>query len=218
MPPKKRGGPVRPVIKGYGNPAGPGGQPVPSSTPASLKAALEATPESASEEPLEDALTAEDAPAESPAGAAAIEQKISPIHQQPAYAAEPPPEGDSPAVTVFATPVPEIPVPEIPTNDLVEGITADATVTSPSPSIEEHAAADIMDDNTGNAPLAPLDEVVSTSASLIGSVAGGIGLASIIGGGLVVIGLGAAVGAWYSVALANNYLTRRWGTGNKGAA
>jgi len=205
-------------MKGYGNPAGPGGQPVPSSTPASLKAALEATPEAASEVPLEDALTAENAPAESPAGAAAIEEEISPIHQQPAYAAEPPPEGDSPAVTVFATPIPEIPVPEIPTNDLVEGITADTTVTSPSPSIEEHAAADIMDDNTGNAPLAPLDEVVSTSASLIGSVAGGIGLASIIGGGLVVIGLGAAVGAWYSVALANNYLTRRWETGNKGAA
>jgi hypothetical protein len=70
----------------------------------------------------------------------------------------------------------------------------------------------------GETALAPLDDAVSASASLIGSVAGGIGLASIVGGGMVVIGLGAAVGAWYSVALANNYLKRRWETGRSGAA
>jgi hypothetical protein len=70
----------------------------------------------------------------------------------------------------------------------------------------------------GETALAPLDDAVSASASLIGSVAGGIGLASIVGGGMVVIGLGAAVGAWYSVALANNYLKRRWEMGRSGAA
>lgn len=50
---------------------------------------------------------------------------------------------------------------------------------------------------------------VSASASLIGSVAGGLGLAALLGGGLVVVGVGAALGAWHSVALANNYLSRR---------
>jgi hypothetical protein len=50
---------------------------------------------------------------------------------------------------------------------------------------------------------------VSASASLIGSVAGGLGLAALLGGGLVVVGLGAALGAWHSVALANSYLSRR---------
>lgn len=50
---------------------------------------------------------------------------------------------------------------------------------------------------------------VSASASLIGSVAGGLGLSALLGGGLVVVGLGAALGAWHSVALANNYLSRR---------
>jgi hypothetical protein len=56
---------------------------------------------------------------------------------------------------------------------------------------------------------AGLDDAVSASASLLGSVAGGFGLAAVAGGGLVIIGLGAALGAWYSVALANSYLGRR---------
>lgn len=56
---------------------------------------------------------------------------------------------------------------------------------------------------------AGIDDAVSASASLLGSVAGGFGLAAVAGGGLVMIGLGAALGAWYSVALANSYLGRR---------
>jgi hypothetical protein len=176
MPPKKRGGPVRPVVKEYGKPAETGERPAFAPTPASLEAAPEAMPEAI--------LEAGGVPAELAAGTASIEEEISPFQQSDSEAEVPP----------AAAPIP------------------------PPPAVEEHALAEVMDGNAGNAPLAPLDEVVSTSASLIGSVAGGIGLASIIGGGLVVIGLGAAVGAWYSVALANNYLSRRWGTGNKGAA
>jgi hypothetical protein len=180
MPPKKRRGPVRPVVREYGKPAETGERPAFAPTPASL----ETPPETAPKAILEAAPEVGEVSAESPAGAASIEDEISPFQRS--------------AFEVKTLP--------------------DAAAAPPPPTIKEHSAAEVMDGNAGNAPRAPLDEVVSSSASLIGSVAGGIGLASIIGGGLVVIGLGAAVGAWYSVALANNYLTRRWGTGNKGAA
>jgi len=127
-------------------------------------------------------------PAESPAGTASVEEESGAFHQL-ASEIETPADIDSPTLPAIAP-----------------------------PAIVPPAVVENADSGTVNAALSPMDEAVSASASLIGSVAGGIGLASIIGGGLVVVGLGAAIGAWYSVALANNYLTRRWGAGRSGAA
>ena len=71
------------------------------------------------------------------------------------------------------------------------------------------AALEVALPATIEAAPAVVEGAVSASASLIGSVAGGLGLSALLGGGLVVIGLGAALGAWHSVALANSYLSRR---------
>jgi hypothetical protein len=71
------------------------------------------------------------------------------------------------------------------------------------------AALEVAVPSTIEAAPAVVEGAISASASLIGSVAGGLGLSALLGGGLVVIGLGAALGAWHSVALANSYLSRR---------
>jgi hypothetical protein len=71
------------------------------------------------------------------------------------------------------------------------------------------AALEVALPATIEAAPAVVEGAVSASASLIGSVAGGLGLAALLGGGFVVIALGAALGAWHSVALANSYLSRR---------
>ena len=46
----------------------------------------------------------------------------------------------------------------------------------------------------------------------------GLGLAAFVGGGFLMMGLGAAVGAYYSVALAEQYVRRVGGLGRPGAA
>ena len=136
------------------------------------------------------------APAELAGGDAPFKEESDAI-QQPAYEAAASTDADLPVALALESHE-EIAEPEAPT--------------------ETPPVAECMDASAGDTALTPLDDAVSASASLIGSVAGGIGLATIVGGGMVVIGLGAAVGAWYSVALANNYLKRRWETGRSGAA
>jgi hypothetical protein len=135
----------------------------------------------------------ENAPAEPPTGDASSFEEESIALQQPALEAATPTDADT-SVAPALEPREEIAEPEV------------------------HPLAECPEAGAGDTAPTPLDDAVSASASLIGSVAGGIGLASIVGGGMVVIGLGAAVGAWYSVALANNYLKRRWETGRSGAA
>ena len=138
----------------------------------------------------------ENAPVEPPAGDASFEEESVAI-QQSAVETATPTDADTPVAPALE-PHEKIAEPEVAPEALL--------------------VAEYPDAGAGETALAPLDDAVSASASLIGSVAGGLGLASIVGGGMVVIGLGAAVGAWYSVALANNYLKRRWETGRSGAA
>jgi hypothetical protein len=138
----------------------------------------------------------ENAPAEPPAGDASFEEESVAL-QQPALEAAAPIDADTPIA------------PALERHEEIAGSEA---------ALEAPPVAECPETGVGETALAPLDDAVSASASLIGSVAGGIGLASIVGGGMVVIGLGAAVGAWYSVALANNYLKRRWEMGRSGAA
>jgi hypothetical protein len=142
----------------------------------------------------------ENAPAEPAAGDASFEEESVAI-QQPAFEAATPNDADSPVAPALE-----------PHEEVAEPEAAPVVLSETLPMAER------ADASPGDTTLTPLDDAVSSSASLIGSVAGGIGLASIVGGGMVVIGLGAAVGAWYSVALANNYLKRRWETGRSGAA
>jgi hypothetical protein len=191
MAPKKRGGPAQPVNANYSTHYYAGGSPASEST---------GTDWEVREVPVELSVFEVEASADIDSPAAQGFSQI--IDETPA-----------------SRPDESVPVDAV--ADAAPTAIVSLAIASPgiiSPAITSQGIMENADSGAGNAALAPMGEAASASASLIGSVVGSIGLASIIGGGLVVVGLGAAIGAWYSVSLANNYVTRRWGTGRSGAA
>ncbi|QQP93600.1 hypothetical protein IGS68_31750 (plasmid) [Skermanella sp. TT6] len=134
----------------------------------------------------------------------------------PASPAGPP----DPAPAAYGIPcesAPMFPAPMFPAPaPLPDAVPADA---APAESLAESPAAP-----TGALPAAgpdvapqPAPDAVTASASALGSVTG-LGLAAFVGGGFLMMGLGAAVGAYYSVALAEQYVRRVGGLGRPGAA
>lgn len=112
-----------------------------------------------------------------------------------------------------AEPAPIVPVPMVPAPMLLpDAVPADAVPAESPAGLTEALPAAQPD----LAPQ-PAPDAVTASASAIGSVTG-LGLAAFVGGGFLMMGLGAAVGAYYSVALAEQYVRRVGGLSRPGAA